>query len=193
MPGSRCHLEYQPGEVTRILEAAQAGDRGALDQIIPLVYEDLRRIARRRLARHGGAADHVTTVVHEAYLKLANSVPKASSRAHLLAIAARAMRQVLVDQARDRKARKRGHGWEATTLTDGAWSIELDPATLIALDDALARLDPRQRQVVECRFFAGLEETEIAEALGVTTRTIHRDWVKARAWLNLWLADVPPA
>ena len=181
------------GEVTQILEAAQVGDRGALDQILPLVYEDLRRIARRRLARRGGSAVNATTLVHEAYLKLANRVPHATSRAHLLAIAARAMRQVLVDQARERQAGKRGHGWQATTLTDGAWSIDLDPATLIALDDALARLDPRQRQVVECRFFAGLEETEIAEALGVTTRTVHRDWVKARAWLNRWLGDVPPA
>jgi RNA polymerase sigma factor (TIGR02999 family) len=181
------------GEVTRILEAAQAGDRAALDQVLPLIYEDLRRLARRRLGRRGGSALNATTLVHEAYLKLADRVPQATSRAHLLAIAARAMRQVLVDQARERLAVKRGRGWQATTLTDGAWSLELDPETLIALDDALARLDPRQRQVVECRFFAGLEETEIAEALGVTTRTVHRDWVKARAWLNRWLGDGPPA
>jgi RNA polymerase sigma factor (sigma-70 family) len=72
-------------------------------------------------------------------------------------------------------------------LTDAAWMTELDPATLLALDDALERLDPRQRQVVECRFFGGLDDAEIAEALGVTTRTVRRDWVKARAWLNRWL------
>jgi RNA polymerase sigma factor (TIGR02999 family) len=182
-----------PGEVTRILQAAQAGDRDALDRILPLVYEDLRRIARRRLGRRGASPVNATTLVHEAYLKLASRVPHATSRAHLLAIAARAMRQVLVDHARERQAIKRGQGWKATTLTDGAWSIELDPETLIALDDALARLDPRQRQVVECRIFGGLEETEIAAALGVTTRTVHRDWVKARAWLNRWLGDKPPA
>ena len=181
-----------PGDVTRILEAAQAGDRAALDQVLPLVYEDLRRIARHRLGRRTGLAVNATTLVHEAYLKLASRVPRATSRAHLLAIAAHAMRQVLVDQALERQAAKRGHGWKATTLSDGDWSIELDPATLIALDDALARLDPRQRQVVECRFFAGLEETEIAEALGVTTRTVNRDWIKARAWLNRWLGDAPP-
>jgi RNA polymerase sigma factor (TIGR02999 family) len=192
-PGPTGDPARDRGEVTRILEAAQAGDRDALDRILPLVYDDLRLIARRRLARRGGSAVNATTLVHEAYLKLASRVPQATSRAHLLAIAARAMRQVLVDHARERQAMKRGHGWRNTTLTDGVWSRELDPDTLIALDDALARLEPRQRQVVECRFFGGLEEIEIAEALGVTTRTVHRDWVKARAWLNRWLGETTPA
>ena len=108
---------------------------------------------------------------------------------HLLAIAAHAMRQVLVDQARERRAAKRGPDWVSTTLTDGVSTTSLDPEALIALDDALDRLHPRQRQVVECRFFAGLDDAEIAEALGVTTRTVRRDWVKARAWLNRWLSE----
>jgi RNA polymerase sigma factor (TIGR02999 family) len=108
----------------------------------------------------------------------------ARDRAHFLAIAARAMRQVLVDHARDRKAAKRGGGeWERTTLTDGVWAGEFDPDGVLVLDDALGKLDPRQRQVVECRFFGGMEEQEIAAALGVSERTVHRDWIKARAWL----------
>ena len=184
------HAAEDRGEVTRLLAEARGGDRAALDRVIPLVYDDLRRLARRQLAReHGARAVNPTTLVHEAYLKLAGSAPRAADRAHFLAIAAHAMRQVLVDQARARRAAKRGPGWTSTTLTDGAWVATLDPEALIALDDALERLDPRQRQVVECRFFGGMDDAEIAEALGVTDRTVRRDWVKARAWLNRWLHD----
>jgi len=178
------------GEITRLLHAAGAGDRAALDRAVSLLYDDLRRLARRQLSRELGAKPiQPTTLVHEAYLKLAGSTPRASSRAHLLAIASHAMRQVLVDHARERRAVKRGPAWVRTTLTDAAWMTELDPATLLALDDAIERLEPRQRQVVECRFFGGLDDAEIAEALGVTTRTVRRDWVKARAWLNRWLGE----
>jgi RNA polymerase sigma factor (TIGR02999 family) len=178
------------GEVTRFLQSARAGDRAALDQVLPLLYDDLRRLARRQIAReHGSRTIQPTTLVHEAYLKLAGSAPRAADRAHLLAIAAHAMRQVLVDHARERRAAKRGPEWVCTTLTDWAGAAELDPTALLALNDAIERLDPRQRQVVECRFFAGLDDAEIAEALGVTTRTVRRDWVKARAWLNRWLSD----
>ncbi|MDF1502956.1 ECF-type sigma factor [Roseisolibacter sp. H3M3-2] len=176
--------------MTRLLRSAAAGDRAALDRVLPLLYDDLRRLARRQLGRERGEAPvHPTTLVHEAYLKLAGSAPRAADRAHLLAIAAHAMRQVLVDHARERRAAKRGPAWVRTTLNSGAWTTELDPVTLLALDDALERLDPRQRQVVECRFFGGLDDAEIAEALGVTTRTVRRDWVKARAWLNRWMAE----
>lgn len=179
-----------PGEVTRLLQAANDGDRAALDAVVTLLYDDLRTLARRQLAReHGARTIQPTTLVHEAFFKLAGGVRGATDRAHLLAIAARAMRQVLVDDARARRAVRRGRGWLRTTLTDGAWTTDIDPATLLALDDALERLDPRQRQVVECRFFGGLEDEEIAAALGVTTRTVRRDWVKARAWLNRWLGE----
>ena len=178
------------GDVTRLLRAARDGDRAALDAVVTLLYDDLRTLARRQLAReHGERTIQPTTLVHEAFFKLAGGVPGATDRAHLLAIAARAMRQVLVDDARTRRATKRGRDWHRTTLTDGAWTTELDPASLLALDDALDRLDPRQRQVVECRFYGGLEDEEIAAALGVTTRTVRRDWVKARAWLNRWLGE----
>ena len=180
------------GEVTRILQSAAAGDRAALDRALPFLYDDLRQVARRQLAReYGEPPINPTTLVHEAYFKLAGNAPRAANRAHLLAIAAHAMRQVLVDHARERQAEKRGPAWIRTTLTDAAWMTELDPATILALDDALERLEPRQRQVVECRFFGGLDDDEIAESLGVTTRTVRRDWVKARAWLNRWLNEEP--
>jgi RNA polymerase sigma factor (TIGR02999 family) len=173
------------GQVTRLLQAANQGESGALDQLLPLVYEDLRRLARRQLGyEYVERTLNPTALVHESYLKLGRAAMAAHDRAHFLAIAARAMRQVLVDRARDRKAAKRGGGvWERTTLTDGAWVGEFDPNDMLALDDALEKLEPRQRQVVECRFFGGMEEQEIAAALGVSERTVHRDWIKARAWL----------
>ena len=173
------------GEVTRLLQAAGQGEADALDRLLPLVYEDLRRLARRQLGyEYVERTLNPTALVHESYLKLGRAAMAAHDRAHFLAIAARAMRQVLVDQARDRKAAKRGGGaWDRTTLTDGAWVGEFDPDNMLALDDALGKLEPRQRQVVECRFFGGMEEQEIAAALGVSERTVHRDWIKARAWL----------
>jgi RNA polymerase sigma factor (TIGR02999 family) len=173
------------GEVTRLLRAAHEGEPAALAQLVPLVYEDLRRLAARQLAHeYGERTLNATALVHESYLKLGQGAMLARDRAHFLAIAARAMHQVLVDHARDRKAAKRGGGsWERTTLTDGAWVGEFDLDGVLALDEALAQLDPRQRQVVECRFFGGMEEREIAAALAVSERTVHRDWVKARAWL----------
>jgi len=174
-----------PGEVTRLLEAAEAGDSGALDRLLPLIYEDLRRVAHRQLDREGGGHTLQTTaLIHEAYLKLAGSGSvSASSRAHLLAIAARAMRQVLVDYARRRKAAKRGGGVISVTLGDEPQPTDASAEDFLALDEALEQLDPRQRQVIECRFFGGMEEKDIAVALGVSERTVRRDWVKARAWL----------
>lgn len=173
------------GEVTRLLRAARSGEPAALDRIVPLVYDDLCRLARRQLGREGSPRSlRPTDLVHETYLKLAGgNALDANDRCHFLAIAAHAMRQVLVDAARQRKAAKRGGGWKATTLTDGHWTADFAPEDLLALNDALGALDERQRRVVECRFFAGMEEQEIAAALGTSVRTVRRDWVKARAWL----------
>jgi RNA polymerase sigma-70 factor, ECF subfamily len=173
------------GEVTRLLEAAVGGDQDALDRLVPLVYDDLRRLAHRQLGREGrGHTLQTTGLVHEAYLKLAGGAGVgAANRAHFLAIAARAMRQVLVDYARRRKEEKRGGGIVNVTLNDGDHGMDVSSDDLLALDDVLGQLEPRQRQVVELRFFGGLEEKDIAEALGVSERTIRRDWVKARAWL----------
>jgi RNA polymerase sigma factor (TIGR02999 family) len=185
-----------PGEVTRLLHAAQDGDQEALDRLVPLIYEDLRRLAHRQLGREGGGHTLQTTaLIHEAYLKLAGpgGAQAASNRAHFMAIAARAMRQVLVDYARRRKAAKRGGGVIYATLGDAAEPVDASADDLLALSDALDQLDPRQRQVIECRFFGGMEEKEIAEALGVSERTVRRDWVKARAWLHRALYRTPPA
>jgi RNA polymerase sigma-70 factor, ECF subfamily len=181
------------GEVTRLLRSVRDGDSAALERLVPLVYEDLRWLARRQLGHeYGERTLSATALVHEAYLKLGGGPMVARDRAHFLAIAARAMRQVLVDHARDRKAAKRGGGlWERMTLTDGAWVQDFDADGMLALDQALGELVPRQRQVVECRFFGGMEEQEIAAALGVSERTVHRDWVKARAWLYRYFYPEP--
>ncbi len=179
------------GEVTRLLRAARDGDAGAIDRIVPLVYEDLRRLARRQLGRgFGPQSVRPTELVHEAYVKLsAGGAEAAVDRAHFLAIAARAMRQVLIDEARHHHAAKRGGGWKRATLSGSHWVADFDVDELLTLNDALDELEPRQRQVVECRFFGGMEELEIAEALGITERTVRRDWVKARAWLYRALAE----
>jgi len=172
-------------DVTALLGALRRGEAGALDRLLPVVYDTLRGLARRQLAReHGPRTLDATGLVHEAYLKLsAGGAVDAANRAHFLGVAARAMRQVLVEHARRRNAARRGGDWISTTLTEGLRGAEFDPTELIALNDALDQLEPRQRQVVECRFFAGMEEHEIATALGLTERTVRRDWVKARAWL----------
>jgi len=174
----------ETGDVTALLAAARAGDGRALDRLLPVVYADLRAVAEREMRREArGHTLQPTALVHEAYLRLGGAAGSAGDRTHFLAIAARAMRQVLVDHARRRDAAKRGGGVPPVTLTDGIGADPLDADEILALDRALELLDPRQRQVVECRFFAGMEETEIAEALGLSERTVRRDWAKARAWL----------
>ena len=173
-----------PNQVTQLLAAVRAGNAEAAEVIWPLVYQELRSIAERQLRRENG--DPVlqpTAIVHEAYLKLAGDVGAASNRAHFLAIAARAMRQVLVDEARRRQAHKRGGGQLAVTLSQGADALTCDPELLLLLNAALDKLDARQREIVELRFFGGMQEQEIAELLGVSDRTVRREWVKARAWL----------
>lgn len=174
-----------PAGVTVLLRAASSGDREAFDRLFPLVYDELRALAGRQLRRESpGHTLEATALVHEAYVKLA--VPEGagwSDRAHFFAIASRAMRQVLVDHARRRGARKRGGAWARTTLSGKPLGLDTDPEELLALDAALEGLEPRQRQVVEMRFFGGMTEEEVAEALGVSDRTVRREWVRARAWL----------
>ena len=171
------------GEVTRLLHDVRGGEPGAADRLFALVYDELREVAGRQLRGRGDAV-HPTELVHELYLKLGPTPSGgAESRAHFLAVAARAMRQILVDLARRRGAAKRGGGWAHTTLSGKDVPAAAPLEEVLALDDALAALDERQRRVVEMRFFAGMTEDEIAAAMGVTTRTVQRDWVKARAWL----------
>jgi RNA polymerase sigma factor (TIGR02999 family) len=176
------------GEVTQLLEALREGDESARERLFPVVYEELRRAARLQLARETpGHTLQPTALVHEAFLKLAGPAAGAArDRGHFIALAARAMRQILVDHARRRRAAKRGAGEEPVRITNEAVGVGMPIDELITLDDALERLDaldPRLRQVVELRFFGGLSEDEVARHLNVTPRTVQRDWVKARAFL----------
>ena len=174
-----------PGEVTRLLHSARGGDRDAYDRLFAIAYEDLRGVARKQLrGARDAEAVRTTELVHELYMKLADqAAPAYENRAHFYAIAARAMRQLLVDLARHRQAAKRGGDWARTTLSGKQVPAEVRLDEVLALDELLGRLDERQRQVVEYRFYGGLTEDEIAIVLGVSTRTVQREWMKARAWL----------
>jgi RNA polymerase sigma factor (TIGR02999 family) len=172
------------------LQQSRAGDPGALQRAFVEVYGELRRLAHGQLAGHYGRTLETTGLVHEAYLRLAGHAAPINDRGHFFALAARVMRQVIVDFARERLAEKRGGGERGIPLDD------VDPAELkqaedmIALDDVLQQLaaeEPRQAQVVECRYFAGLTEPEIAEALGISERSVQRDWQQARVWLQAQL------
>jgi RNA polymerase sigma factor (TIGR02999 family) len=174
-------------DVTRLLHAVNRGEPSAPEDLYRLVYEELRRLAGARMgSQRDGHTLQPTALVHEAYLRLVGSDSRWQGRAHFFGAAARAMRQVLVDHARRRGARKRGGGRGRISLSD------LDPATearlddLLALDEALERLaarDRRKASVVELRFFAGLEVDETARALGISPRSVHLDWRFAKAWL----------
>ena len=177
------------GEVTRLLVAVKQGDRDALNKLIPLVYEELRRIAHRQLRNEGSDRTLTTTaLVHEAYLKLfAGSPLDWQSRAHFFAISARAMRRVLVNYAVSRKAQKRGGGQPKVSLDEAMVMADERSEDLLALDEALQQLeaiDARHGRVVECLFFGGLSIAETAEVLEVSPATVKRDWNMARAWLN---------
>jgi RNA polymerase sigma factor (TIGR02999 family) len=189
----------EAGDVTRLLRLAQAGDAGAFEAAFGRVYDELRRLAER--VRRGQPSDtlNATALVHEAWLKLAPaSASDWAGRRHFLNVAARAMRQVLVDAARERLAAKRGGGAVAVTLDGAAGeavAVAVRDERVLALDEALARLarlDERQARVVELRWFAGFTAEETAEALGVSTPTVHRDWRAARAWLTIQLREAGP-
>jgi len=186
MPDPHQPLTPPAGDVTQLLHRMQAGEGAAYDRLFPLVYDQLRAAARRALSRDVAERPlQPTELVHEAYLKLLGPLDVAfRDRAHFLSVAARAMRQILVDQARRRHAGKRGGGARAVSLHDGDLVLDAGADELLALDDALGRLEPRLRAVVEYRFFGGLTEHETADVLGVTERTVQRDWARARAWLH---------
>ena len=172
--------------VTQLLARARNGDAQALGTAYSAVYDELKRAARAQLRRMRGGFQ-TTALVHEAYLKLANGADlKAVDRNHLLALSARAMRQVLVDDARARKADKRGGGQDALTLGALANAGEAAAVEVLKLDellDALHRLDERAAQVVELRYFGGYTEPEVAGMLGISESTLRRDWRRARAFL----------
>lgn len=177
-------------EVTKMIEALRLGDELAFDRLFPLVYQELREIAHRQL-RH--ERDDLTldtsAVVHEAYLNMARRPPQVdwAGHKHFLAVAARAMRQILINYARAQKAGKRGGGRVKLPFDEARIAPPVRPEELLALEEALVRLskqDERQVRVVECRYFTGLTIKETAEVLEISPATVKRDWASARLWLN---------
>jgi len=186
--------DAQSHEVTEILREWSGGDENAAERLFPLVYEELKRQARFSLSneRH----DHTlqpTALVHEAYLRLVDqTVLEAENRIHFFAIASRLMRQILVDHARKRNAEKRGGAAQRLSLDEIDFAPEEMAGDILSLNDALMRLekmDKRKAQVVDMRFFGGLKEDEIADALGVNEKTVRRDWQFAKLWLYRELAQ----
>lgn len=171
-----------------LLEGVTGDDAGTLDRLVPVVYEELKRIARRQLGREApGHTLQTTALVHEAYVRLAED-PRVTDRgrAYFFGAAARAIRQVLVDHARRRSAARRGGDARRVTLDEAASPIDAFAEELLALDEALTALaarSPRQARVVECRYFAGLTVEETADTLDISPRTVKYDWAAARAWL----------
>ncbi|HKH44618.1 MAG TPA: sigma-70 family RNA polymerase sigma factor [Thermoanaerobaculia bacterium] len=184
-----------PGEdVTRLLLAWRDGNEQALARLMPLVYDELRRLAASYMRRE--RSDHTlqpTALLNEAYLRLIDQTRVAwQGRAHFFGIAARMMRRILMDHARQHRAAKRGSGGRKLPLDEAMQEPLRQDVDLLALDEALTRLeelDPRQSRVVELRFFAGLEVTEVAEVLGISPATVKREWAVARAWLHREIAD----
>jgi RNA polymerase sigma factor (TIGR02999 family) len=188
MPGPKTSARRSSCDVTALLVAMRGGDASALDRLMPLVHDELRRLARRQMRRerHGHTLQ-TTALVNEAYVRLIDLTRVTwQDRAHFFAMSARLMRRVLVDHARSRACAKRGGGAERVTL-DAAAGVPMDrPADLVALDEALTALsavDARKGQVIEMRFFCGFSVEETAEALAVSPETVMRDWRLARVWL----------
>ena len=179
-------------------EEAGAGSQPAWDELFPLVYAELRRIAAREMRREKpGRTLQTTALVHEAYLRLLKDASLSfENRAHFLGIAARAMREILIEHARARAARKRGGGAERLTLDDLLAPVPSPSIDVLALDEALqrlARLDERHARVVELRYFGGLTVEETAAALGLSPATVKRAWTLSRAWLYRELTGTGPA
>ena len=184
-------------QITDLLLEVRGGDSGARDRLYAAVYDELRRIAHRQL--QGERPDHTlgtTGLVHETYMKLVDlDRVEWQDRGHFFRAAARAMRRILVDYARQHLAGKRGGRRERVTLDEETLSLDARADALVAVDEALDRLaslDERASRVVECRFFGGFSEEETAAALGITDRTVRRDWVRAKAWLYETLGEAPP-
>jgi len=176
-------------DVTALLNDWRGGDGDALERLVPLVYDELRKVARGQLRREPvGHSLQATALVHEVYLRLVNvDQMTIDGRAHFLAVAARLMRQILVDHARRKRAAKRGGDFTIVNLEDAKGAAEPVGVDILALDcalDELASFDPRPRDVVELKFFAGLTIDEAAMALGISPATVEREWAIAKAWLH---------
>jgi RNA polymerase sigma factor (TIGR02999 family) len=181
-------VDTAPGDVTRLLLELKQGNKEAEGKLIPLVYNELRRIAGTYMRREApGHSLQPTALVHEAYLRLTD-LKKIDwqSRSHFFAVSATIMRRIVVDHARASRARKRGDGWDAVSLNDAILPSPERAPEILALDEALnrlAELDQRQSKIVELRFFAGMSEEETGNVLGISARTVKRDWRIAKAWL----------
>ncbi len=181
-------MDTPPSEVTALLAQLSSGDRSVIERLMPLVYDELHRRASRFMRQERDYHTlQPTALVHETYLKLVQQrEPNFKNRAHFYAVAAHLMRRILTDHARTRLASKRGGGLDPVPLEDAPQIRTDTPAGVLAVDDALRRLatfDARQEKIVEMRFFGGLTVEETAEVLGVSTRTVEREWTMARAWL----------
>jgi RNA polymerase sigma-70 factor, ECF subfamily len=186
--------ETDSEELTEFLIAWSEGNQSALQQLVPLVYTDLRRIAEGHLRKEpDGQTLQTTALVNEAYLRLANRrALNWQNRAHFFAVASQVMRHILIDMARGRQTERRGGGAKTLSLDEELVFSPERAAELIALDEALselAKVDERKSRVVEMRFFAGLEVREIAEVLKISPETVTREWKRARAWLYFQLGD----
>jgi RNA polymerase sigma-70 factor (ECF subfamily) len=187
-------LAAPAGDVTHLLNDLQDGRPDAASKLLPLVYEELRRLARQQMRQE--RADHTlqaTALVHEAYLRLVNQSDRSwQSRAHFIAVAAQVMRRLLIDYARSRRMAKRGCGLHKVSLEEPLLFSEEQSEELVALDEALERLaqfDERLSRIVELRFFGGLTVDEAAAVLGISPKTVKRDWSVARAWLHRELSE----
>jgi RNA polymerase sigma factor (TIGR02999 family) len=182
-------------DVTRILSAIEQGDPQAAEQLLPLVYEELRKLAAENMAREQpGQTLQATALVHEAYLRLvgASDVRAFNSRPHFLSAAAQAMRRILVERARHKLRQKRGGGLIRCELADSAYAAPVDSDEVVAVDAALDRLtaaDPQAAELVRLRYFVGLPIGEVAAALNISPRTADRIWAYARAWLHDAIAN----
>lgn len=179
--------EEKQTRIRELLEAIDRGEDGALDELVTLIYPDLKRLAHFQLSRERpGHTLNTTAIVHEAFVRLAGSGGSYNDRGHFLRAAATVMRHLLVDHARKRNADKRGDGVAPLTLQDDRLDNEDDTLAVLAMDAAMkdiAAIDARLVQIIECRYFAGLTVPETAEALGMSVRTVERSWQRARAYL----------
>ena len=176
-------------DITDLLVDWGKGDKAALDRVMPLIYHELRRMAHRQMRRErAGNTMQTTGLINEAYLRLIDyKRVQPRDRSHFFAIAAQAMRRVLIERARSRNSAKRGSGGEKVSLEEVAELVDERAASLVALDEALATLatmDPRKAQIVELKYFGGMTIEETAEVLDVSTPTVERDWQMARIWLH---------
>jgi len=186
-----------PSDVTKLLRAIGAGKESAYAELLPILYEDLHRMAQSQMRRERG--DHTwqpTELVNEAFLRLVQGNRSFENRAHFFAAASEAMRRILVDHARHRSAQKRGGEYHRVTFDSLAIQSDEPDVDILALDEALtdlAKHDPRLEQVVKLRFFVGLNVQEVAELLDISPATVKRDWTFARAWLLDRLSGEPPS